>query len=113
MVAVIDEDPGKGRMPLLDEYRKEREMADLIFYSHTQLDCCLIVIRPDLENWLLKRAKKNGIDPSDYGLPDDADRLHSIIHVERNSRFREMINDLKGSDEGLRAISNLIREKSG
>ena len=41
MVAVIDEDPGKGRMPLLDEYRKEWEIADLIFYSHTELDCWL------------------------------------------------------------------------
>jgi hypothetical protein len=109
-IAIIDEDPGKGNVSLLEEYNKEKEMEDLIFYSHPKNGCHVIVIRPDLENWLLKRAGINGIDPSVYGIPNDADRLHSIIHVERNSRFREMINVLKETDKGLKMISGIIKK---
>ena len=81
VVAVIDEDPVKGRMSLLNEYRKEWEIADLIFYSHTELDCWLIVIKPDLKNWLLKRANIDSAQAKEGGRKRGRSDRRSITNT--------------------------------
>jgi len=58
----------------------------------------VIEISPDLEGWILARARKNRVSPKNYGLPDDPHELHSP-HMERNKNFRKFLDELVKTDD--------------
>ena len=71
----------------------------------------LIELFPDLEGWMINRAKKNGISLRDYGLPDDRKKMHDILHIEKNLDFQKFIKMLiRSSDDEVNALRRWIRE---
>ena len=58
----------------------------------------VIEISPDLEGWILNRAKQNRISPKRFDLPDDPHELHTP-HIERIKNFREFMEELVKTDD--------------
>lgn len=108
-IGMIDEDPGKSRVPLIEEFEIKEEGERTSLLEHRVNGAHLIVIKPDLETWLLEIARANHIKPSEYGLPGDPNRLHSIIHPERNAKYRKMVEKLIELDEEMQMVSRWIK----
>jgi hypothetical protein len=62
------------------------------------------VICPKLEDWLIARAESSEIQPEDYALPGDQDRLYSIPRYERKEGFRRFPTELKEQDKGMHLL---------
>jgi hypothetical protein len=79
-VGVVDEDPASIQHPDLTASYHQADSAEGLRLLARQGSGCqkLVVICPKLEDWLIARAKSSGIQPEDYRLPGDPDRLHSI-----------------------------------
>ena len=110
VLAFIDDDPDS-------EQPKERDNYQIAIQEET-LQCCvhfadpekrLVIISPLLEKWLLIRARKNGIDPKKYGLPEDPKELKSIPHLEKNLKFRQFIEDLARKDSEFQLIASWLQ----
>jgi len=54
----------------------------------------LIMLCPRFEEWILEAAKVAGVKMENYGLPDDADKLHNIINFKLPALER-LITDIK------------------
>jgi hypothetical protein len=79
-VGVVDEDPASIQHPDLTASYRQADSAEGLRLLARQGSGGqkLVVICPKLEDWLIARAKSSGIQPEDYRLPGDPDRLHSI-----------------------------------
>jgi len=98
-IGMIDEDPGKNQPSERFEYiESERRSTIKLLFKKGDKSKKVIEISPDLEGWILTRAKKNQISPKRYGLPDDPHELHSP-HIERKKNFREFMDELVKTDD--------------
>jgi len=114
IVGVVDEDPNRTKHP--PKKRKEyitKDSKDSIKLLRKRDDSSksLIELSPDLEGWLINRAKENGINLEDYGLPDNRKKMHDIPRIERDPGFRRFIKKLiQTSDDEVNALRTWIRE---
>ncbi len=93
--ALIDEDPHSIPDRRLNSYQVIKINEYIKIYDVR--GSTIVVLRPDLEGFLLKAAEIAGINLNNYNIPNDSRRLHSKIsteHVKKNERFRDFINEL-------------------
>ncbi|UCF17262.1 MAG: hypothetical protein JSW59_07330 [Phycisphaerales bacterium] len=110
---LIDEDPGSGQPRHLNNYKQVQADEGLRLLAHRDdRSRRLIVVCPKLEDWLIGRARSSGIQPEDYGLPGDPDRLHAIPRYERKEGFRRFLAELKERDSGIRLLRRWILEQA-
>lgn len=111
---LIDEDPTSAQPREMDNYKQVDTAEGLCLLARRDCkDKRLIVICPKLEDWLIKRAKTSGIQPEDYGLPSNPDRLHSIPRYEQKEGFRRFLEELKEKDKGIQILRQwILMEKS-
>jgi len=111
-VGVVDEDPGRAQPSYLRGLRVARNLQqhDLRLLHDNTRNNCLVLICPKLEDWVLTTARIAGVDPRDYNLPNDPDRLHEIVNYNLN-KFRRLVRDLVNTAR-LQALKNLVRCKS-
>jgi hypothetical protein len=104
-LGLVDEDPGQTPSDDLARFRMTQHGHDLMTLEYEGLH--LVVIRPRLEEWLLRTARLAHIDVRDYGLPDEAEKLHGIIDEELDKLDR-LLQALKGH-ERMRALNRSLR----
>ena len=114
MVGVVDEDPNRSKHP--PKKRKEYTGKDTkgsikLLKKRDDSSKSLIELSPDLEGWLINRAKKSGINLKDYGLPDDPKEMHNIPRIEKKPNFRGFIKRLiRSSDDEVNTLRRWIKE---
>lgn len=114
MVGIVDEDPNRTKHP--PKKRKEYITKDSkgsikLLRNRDDSSKSLIELSPDLEGWLINRAKENGINLEDYGLPDNRKKMHDIPRIERDPDFKKFIKRLiRTSDDEINALRTWIRE---
>ena len=101
-IGMIDEDPNSNQPSERYEYIEcERRSTIKLLVKKGDKNKRVIEISPDLEGWILARAKKNQVSPKNYGLPDDPHELHSP-HIEKNKNFRRFMEELvKTNDDEI------------
>ena len=81
-LGIIDEDPGKTQPSQIkkakDISKDDIRAVDLIILSYR--NNIVLILRPRLEEWLLKTTREINIDPRKFKLPRDPKRLHSVIN---------------------------------
>jgi len=98
MIGMIDEDPGKTQPAVLRRYSEVRRKESVrVLKDVRNPGSLIIVLSPDLEGWLLKRAKAQGIDVRSFGLPDTQEGLHAP-HIEKHRAFQEFVHRLLEQD---------------
>jgi len=97
---VVDEDPGNLTPRSFQRFREVNSFEEhsLKILLDKERKNHLVILRPRLEEWILKAAKESRVNVKKYGLPDDPLRLHDIINVNTD-RFEELIEGLKRSKQ--------------
>lgn len=111
-IGFVDEDPNKAQDPYMRYlftlppiYRDEH----LLCFTDIKSKNKLLVVRPNLEGWIIKLVTERKIDlKRDYGLPKDWKELHDVLMLNRNIRKREIFKNLV---EELLNHSSMIKLK--
>ena len=95
LIGVVDEDPKntQSRPRIMNEFLLLEEKYAIKVYHHQSNNNRLIVLCPDLENWILSAAKTSRINVSKFKLPNRAGALHDIIN-SRLLNFGKLIQEL-------------------
>ena len=106
---LVDEDPGDGQPEYLQKMKVIKEEND------TRLLCDkkgnrILVLRPRLEDWLLKAAANAGIDVKKYGFPDNARELHKKMNTRKfkNEKFINLIKDIRGKSPMMKSVEEFV-----
>jgi len=111
VLAFIDDDPDSEQPRELIRYEIKRMGETLKCGVHLEdPNRRLVIVSPYLENWLLIRARRSGINPKTYGLPDVPRELKSIPHLEKNKGFIQFVEDLKKNDTDFTIILKWIAD---
>lgn len=111
-VGVVDEDPGSSQHRDLKASYQPAESAEglRLLTRQGRGGQRLVVVCPKLEDWLIDRARSSGVQPENFGLPSDPDRLHSIPRYEKKEGFRRFLEELKEQDKGMHLLRQWILE---
>ena len=94
-LAMVDEDPGSAQPRYMAQLSLSHESpnAGLKLYYDGTRNNRVVVLRPRLEEWLLRAAADLGLSMRDYGLPERANRLHSVINQDEPKILR-LLSDM-------------------
>jgi hypothetical protein len=98
-IGIIDEDPNSHQPSDRNEYIEGESRSTIkLLVRKSDKSKKIIELSPDLEAWILDRAKKNRVSPKAFGLPEDPHELH-IPHIEEKRKFREFMEKLVKTDD--------------
>ena len=110
-IGLIDEDPASAQPRELDNYKQVQAAEGLrLLIRRDDTNKRLILICPRLEDWLIARARSSGIQPGNYKLPSDPDRLHDIPRYEQKEGFQRFLAEMKERDKGMHLLRRWILE---
>lgn len=107
---LIDEEPSSVEHPYIRRLGLCEDLHEhgLKVLHDSSNDNYLIVICPNLEDWVIKAAKEINIDVRKYNLPDDAARLHREINLKLD-KFEKLLEDLSlNGSERLKILKRLL-----
>ena len=94
--ALLDEDPLSAQHSYLKGLAPYGEQYGLRLLLDSQRGNRVILICPDLEEWLVRTAKIEKVGLAQYGLPSDAHTLHEVLAFEQK-KLRGLIGALEKS----------------
>ncbi len=104
-IGIVDEDPGSAVPTYFTKFQSEtKEKLGILSYSIPKLNTRLIIIRPRLEEWILRHAQESKIDLNKHSLPNDGHQLHKVINT-RLVRFENMIGEM--TERNNKALDHL------
>lgn len=107
---MIDEDPSGFQPAELRNYRKVQQNGSLVLMEHTASHSNqLVIICPNLEEWLYERASASGVSPAQYRLPATPQQLKTVPHYERKLNFLEFLKRLCTIDTELACLKEWIK----
>ena len=113
-VGVVDEDPNRSKHPpkKRKEYTAENTKASIkLLKKKDDSSKSLIELSPNIEGWMIARAKENRISLEKYGLPDDWKKMHNILHIEQDPDFWKFLKRLlQMPDDEVNALRRWIKE---
>ena len=108
---LVDEDPGSPPPSYVNELKPQSNANNVeIRYDQTRKNH-LIILSPRLEEWLLKAAREAGVSPSDYGLPEDADKLKELPKTRLMNLERFIKEILKQKSQMIRTLERFLKGK--
>ncbi len=93
---VVDEDLTKTRPTYMENLLRNSLILnenDIKVAHDGKRNNYLIVLCPDLENWLIKTAKILGVSLSNFGLPSNPKDL-KMLNLRNPNKIEPLINDL-------------------
>jgi hypothetical protein len=107
-IAIIDEDPQAASENIFDACELVSDAENLIEYKYTKNKHKIIVIRPQLEGWLLKQAKQVKLDLKDIGLPKSFSGLHGLLHKEPGKHQQLIAKLREKKSKGIQRLIELL-----
>ena len=93
-IGIVDDDPQSAKPNYFFKFQRETvEKFNVESFCINKLNTRLIIIKPKLEDWILKHAISIKINPLDYSFSDDGNKVHKIIN-SRLFQFRNMLNEM-------------------
>jgi len=112
-LGIIDEDPGKNQPTQLqkaeDISTDEIRATDLILLRYR--DNLVLVLRPRLEEWILKTAREMNMNLKDFTLPNDPEQLHSTINynLDKFERFLIQMKHHEWRSKRIEVFKNYVK----
>ena len=106
---LIDEDPQSLQPPLLKRFKllRDEQSVGLKVYEDDNGNR-LIMLSPNLEEWIISSAREAGLKLESYSLPDKSDDFHRIINLDLK-KFQNLILDLKDKSPSMKVLSKILR----
>jgi hypothetical protein len=110
-VGIVDEDPNSEQPGELKQYEVINKKGTIkLMGKKNDNTKFLIQISPRFEDWILRRAKENKINPGDFSLPDTPGELHRLTGLENNKKFIDFLTKVINSDSEIKAMKEWIKE---
>jgi len=94
---LVDQDPLSVQPPYIGRLKVIYDQQGIEMRKDTQRGNYLIILKPRLEEWILKAAKEARVDIAKYGLPDNGEKLHRVINTNL-AGFRRLLEELIGRE---------------
>ena len=109
-VGMVDEDPGKTQPTYMSQISLSRDFANLglKLYLDRNRNNRVVVLRPRLEEWLLRAAADLGLSMRDYGLPERVNRFHRVINHDERKIERLLTALTNGASPRLLELGRLL-----
>jgi hypothetical protein len=105
---MIDEDPDSAQPLYLATLTEQSSEHDVRVLRDEKRNHRVVIIRPRLEEWLIKTAQTSGIEMDNFGLSDHGNELHREINA-RLPKVEELIAALlKARSARLLHLQSLI-----
>jgi hypothetical protein len=108
-LGIVDEDKNKGAVSkYFVEFNIVKTENNLVLKKHKERKHYLVLVCPEMEEWLLNDGKAVGIAPSDFDLPKDLKgfkQISKIQDIDKNIGFHQFIKRLL--QENAPAITTL------
>lgn len=95
-IGLIDADPGAVQPGYLETLTDTTDQYTFRVLEDTNKGNKIVVLRPRLEEWILRAAQMARVNVEDYGLPKDISQLREVIN-HRLPNLERLMNDLRGS----------------
>lgn len=94
-IGMIDEDPRSLQPKVIRDFDLENELANskIRVLHYRFLNNHVLVLCPRLEEWIIDACTESGVNILDYGLPNNGEKLHSIINVNLEN-FKNLVDTL-------------------
>ncbi len=99
-LGVIDEDPHRRQPHNLQQFSVEEQLSTLKLRKHPENNSTLVVISPELEDWLKKAADEAGVDVTECGLP------------EKMKHFRDTLQSSTRDQSNLKKLLKALDKKN-
>lgn len=109
-IGLIDEDPGKSQPRRLEEYILHEQKSKIRLLKKSKGHEKIIMILPDLESWLINKAKQNRLWLKEFGLPDTREALHKINPKKNRNYQRFLIRLTESNDDEINLLKKWIKE---
>jgi len=112
-IGVVDDDPGSANPTYFNKFIRETdEKFGIESFKIPKLETRLIVIKPRLEEWILKCANELKINLKQHAMPNNGNELHKIINT-RIPRFEDMVNEMLAKNSpALMYLKSLLEKKN-
>lgn len=112
-LGIIDEDKNKGPVAkYFLEFEQIKSENELILKKHKSREQYLILICPEVEEWLLRNANAVGVQLSSHNLPDKLKGFKQITKtqdIDKNIEFYQFIKSLLNKKAaGIITLKNWI-----
>ena len=93
IIGMVDADPGSPQPGFFQDCKLIQEKFDVVVYQYNDQNNRLLVLNPNLEGWLIKKAKESKLDLSNFGLPGTSKALHKEI-LNKIPKVEMLISEL-------------------
>jgi len=110
-VGIVDEDPNSEQPGELKQYEVIEKKGTLkLMKKKNHNSKYMIQISPRFEDWILRRAKENKINPQHFSLPKTPGELHRLTALEKNKNFIDFLTKIIDSDIEIKAMKEWIEK---
>jgi len=100
-LAMVGEDPNSNQPKYLNNYTLIENKHDVKILYLKSKNKTIMVLKPRLEEWILKRCKKSVVNPEKYFLPSNNKQLKDMINYHLVN-FTNLLKELnQKNDIGL------------
>jgi len=107
-IAMVDEDPGSTAHPYEKELILKSESHDIKYFIDQKRNHKILVLKGNLEVWIIATCKKSTINMEEFGLPQRADELHEVIN-NRLSAFGKLVDSLNKNSESFDKLTEWLK----
>ena len=97
----MDEDPKTVQPPYFQDLKLSSEEHETRIYQDYARNHRVIVLRPRLEEWLIRTTELSGIAMADFGLSNRGNELHREINSRISNSEKLLEHLLHNRDERL------------
>lgn len=101
-LGIIDQDPNKGfKSKYFNEFNIIKEEENLILQKHPKQSQYLILICPEIEEWLFNNAQSVKLSPENFGLPKGLKgfkKESKSENINKNIGFYRFVKELVRSN---------------
>lgn len=107
-VGIVDQDPGSANPSYFQKFTLIESKNNIDYYIYKKNNNKLIVIKPRLEEWIIRETKSAGVDIDKFSLPDSAHQLHKVINTKL-PKFEDLLSTLISKESiALNYLKHLI-----
>lgn len=109
-VGLVDEDPMSPRDSYLTDLFSRvplYEDANLFAFGDLRKNNKLVVLRPNLESWVIRIARDQKVSLREYMLADTEDSLHDMLAPKTNTTKRQQLVSFISDNIEHRSIAKL------
>jgi len=90
---LVDKDPSSAQPTYMARLKSHTNEGNIELLYDEQNKNYLIVLYPELEDWILESAKEVEVNPTNFGLPNGSNELKKVVN-NRLRQFENLIHDI-------------------